>query len=255
VAQASGLSVFNLGASGALGGAIAHQSVQLGAPEYRSWSGGVFLYGNGIGSLVGLAVRERVAINIHGGAAGLETRVGGELYLGPSIKLFDGGALLLNLGLQGYGLANDELRASILQLPAAEVALLFSVEGATLALGPTSGLALRTEYAPGDEDQGRRHRRLRTSDLASGGFVSFTSEHVAVDASLTRLIASEPLWVADGEACLFFSPLALCGFAQYWRSTATLAQPGLPLAPDLNPMVPTVYVGGALAIGASGTSR
>ncbi len=52
--------------------------------------------------------------------------------------------------------------------------------------------------------------RKRTSDLGAGGYFGFTWEHFAVDGSFTRITAHDPLGVADGEAGIFLSPLALC---------------------------------------------
>ena len=245
----SASSLFDTGLSAAIGVGVARQTVGIGDTTFESASGGVFFHGAAVGSLLGISTRSRIAANIGGGQVGLDSRIGAEAFAGPSLKLFDGASLLFHLGLQGYSLQNDEVRASVIELPAAEIALLVHLGPVVFALGPEAGLALRTEYVPGDEDQGRRFRRSRTSDLGAGGFLSVTWEHFALDGSFTRITAKDPIWAADGEACIIVSPVALCGHAQYWRSSGAIAQPGLPLAPDSPFNIPTLYLGAALGFG------
>ena len=85
--------------------------------------------------------------------------------------------------------------------------------------------------------------------------MSFTWEHFALNGSLTRVTAHDPIWAFDGEACAVLAPFALCGFAQYWRSVASPAQPGAPLAAGSSFAVPTLFIGGAIAFGLSGAAR
>jgi hypothetical protein len=241
--------LYDTGLSAAIGLGVARQTVGIGNTTFESASGALFFHGAGVGSFHGISTRSRIAANIGGGQVGLDSRIGVEAFAGPALTLFDGTSILFHLGVQGYGLNNDEVRASMLQLPAAEIALLMHVGPVVVALGPQAGLALTTEYAPGDEDQGRRYRRKRTSDIGAGGFLSFTWEHFALDGSFTRITAKDPMWAADGNACIIVSPVALCGHAQYWRSSVALAQPGLPLAPDSPFDIPTLYLGFSLGLG------
>lgn len=239
-------------ASGAFALSMARQEVDLGGPQYRSLSGGLFLFGNVVaGRLLGLSTRVRLSANIHGGQAGLDSRIGAESYIGVGGQITRNLDLYLRVGAQGYGLANDEVKANMLMLPAVETGATVSFSNVAITVGPTAGLALQTSYVPGDEDQGRRMRRLRTSDLGIGGFGTIAWDFFSVSGSLTRLVAHDPLWVADGEACIYVSIVAACAVAQYWRSPVSPAQPGLPTQPD--PWLPatTLYLGGALGLGVS----
>ncbi|MBX3232391.1 MAG: hypothetical protein KIT84_22465 [Labilithrix sp.] len=238
----------------ALGASAARQSVQLDDAAYRSWSGGLFLYGATFGTVFGASMRSRLGVNLHGGGAGLEGRIGSQLYIGPGLRLSDNVALLFHAGIEGYGLQNDEVKASLVQLSAAEVAVAINVEDVVVSLGPTLGLALRTELIAGDEDQGRRHRRMRTMDLGTGGFLDVSWKHFAFGGSFTRLAAKDPLWVVDGEACAFVSIVAVCAFAQLWQSPARFEQPGAP-PPTQNADVTTVYAGVAIGVGAAANTK
>ena len=232
------------------GGAVARQTVDLGGAEYRSISGGLFLFANGTGSIFGFGYRMRLAANVQGGSAGLETRVAGEVFYGLALPLARGFDVFLHVGTQGYGLSNDEVKASLLMLPALETGVLLNFEDVVIGLGPTAGLGLVTDYAPGDEDQGRRYRRKRTSDLGVGGFASVTWKHLVLGGSYTRILAKDPVSVVDGELCGLVSSVALCGFVQYWRSSAASAQPGVVGSPDAL-LAPTLFVGAAIGFGSA----
>ena len=185
------------------------------------------------------------------GAGSLEGRAHADFLFGAGVPAAEGGEGFFEIGGSSSAFKNDELDANLISLPVAMVGYQQHFEGFGFQLAPRGGLALRGEWNPGDEDAGRRmHRGIRKPVVDYGGTVSVATKYFLINGSVTRLVGSDPLTTANGQACLLVSVLAACGFVDYWKSSATTtgALPQPPVTRDVD----ATYVGFSLGFGVSG---
>lgn len=215
--------------------------------EWRTYGAGVGGSGAGTVALGPLSVLTRGSLHIGGGGGGLEGAVAVESYAGLGIPLGNVMQLFLGIGLNGRGLKNDEIDATTLTIPAGVLGLQLAVDGFGFVLGGTGGLVARTDYAPGDELQGRRFFRRTGMRGGYGGTAAIFTPWFAVHGSMVRLAMDEPVTAVDGAACLHIGSFAACGFGQYWRSPATDVR-------GVTQIVPTTQLGITIGIGSAGVS-
>ena len=210
--------------------------------SHRGWSGGTFLHLAAVGSASLFVFNARLGANLHGGANGLDGRFAGDLTFGSALRLIEGSELFYRIGVGGLSLHNDEIRASVTELPALQIGYQLKLKDLLIDVGPEGAATFRTEFEPGDEGQGRRMRRRLDARLAAGGFVNVLYKHLLVQGKALEVMDSDPLLVADGQVCAAFG-VALCGFAQYWRSIAQNPLTGEFRTPEVT------YIGVALGFG------
>ena len=97
------------------------------------------------------------------------------------------------------------------------------------------------------------HRGVRKPIVDYGGTVSVATKYFLINGSVTRLVGSDPLTTANGQACLLVSVLAACGFVDYWKSSATTT--GALPQPAVTRDVDVTYVGFSLGFGVSGAEQ
>jgi hypothetical protein len=198
-----------------------------------------------LGSFGSIAFHFRYDVNLHGGANGLDSRGIGEFTIGSGLRLFEGSELFYRAGVAGASLRNDEVRATLNELPAVQLGYQLKTKDILFEIGPEGALALGTEWEPGDEDQGRRLRRKLKSAFGAGGFGSVSIHHFILQGKALHLFDADPLLVADGQLCFAYG-LAICGFGQYWKADARN-----PISGEIRSAEAT-YFGLALGVGIAG---
>ena len=236
-----------LGASyGAAGGiSFTRLAVDQGA-EHRTWGGGMALTAAGVGHSSTVGAFGRGNFLLAGGGGGLEGMSALELYGTVGASATNSFHVSLGLGMAVRGVRNDEIDALKITLPAAMLGLQATFNGFGLAFGPTAGLALRTEYAPGDELQARRFVSRPGFQTAYGGSAILSTELLYAHAGVQRLAMTSPVTSGDGAVCLRIFFVAACAVGQVWNGIAT--QPLVGASKE----IPSYYVGGLLGVGASG---
>ncbi len=185
------------------------------------------------------------------GSGSLEGRGHADFLFGAGVPAAEGGEGFFEIGASSSAFKNDELDANLITLPTVMVGYQQHFEGFGFQLAPKGGLALRGEWNPGDEEAGRRmHRGVRKPIVDYGGTVSVATKYFLINGSVTRLVGSDPLTTANGQACLLVSVLAACGFVDYWKSSATTT--GALPQPAVTRDVDVTYVGFSLGFGVSG---
>lgn len=180
------------------------------------------LSGGVVGSLAGvvalgpLNAMVRGNLYLGGGGGGLEGIVSEQAYLGLGIPIGSALQVFGGAGVGVRGIKNDELAALAIDFPAATAGFLIATDYFSFVAAPTAGLAGRTEYAPGDELQGRRFFRRASTQLGYGGVAGLFTDYFSVHGSLQQLAMTHPITSADGVACIHVSLVAVCGFGQYW---------------------------------------
>lgn len=215
-----------------------------------SQSLGMFLHLGAFGAKSGGAFSFKLSSVLAQGGAGFEVRSHGEAFAGLGLPVADGGQVFLELGASGSSFKNDELEANVLSAPMAYGGFQQSFDGFGFQLGPRGGIAIRTEWEPGDEAAGRRHQRALKPRVGYGGAVAVASKYIILDGSLLRVAGTEPLYAANGQVCLVAAVLVACGFVDYWRSVATTS--GASPLPPVTRDVDATYIGIALGFGTGG---
>ncbi len=221
--------------------------VDQGAP-LRTWAGGGFLHFSAAGLSDYISLRGRVTAFLGGGGGGYEGAGAIQFFAGLGVSPTQSSQLFVRLGSNAYFLKNDEIEASTTSFPAVELGYQFYVNGFGFSLSPQAGLAGRTEYEPGDEGQGRRYARRISTRMTAGGAASLFTDYVFFDASLLRVLDSDPLTIVEGEVCVVPYIFSVCGFAQYWRSSAIGPAPTFDVR-----TIPTTYFGLAVGVGIAGS--
>jgi hypothetical protein len=218
-------------------------------PAWRTTAGGLFFHGSASGFANHTSARLRVSGFFGGGGGGFETAAALQAFIGLGAPVSRGSQLFVRMGSSAYVLKNDEIEASATQLPAVQVGVDFHTKGIGFEVSPQAGLAPRTEYEPGDEDQGRRYWRRIGTRGSVGGLATVYSDYFFLDGSFSRVLDSDPLTLLEGDVCIVPYVFAVCAFGQYWRS---LANAPTPLAPRLT--VPTTYFGFSVGFGVAGSA-
>ncbi len=244
--RSSGTLLLAKGYSGAFGITAARVAVNQGS-EWRTYSGGLGGAGAGTVALGPLSVYSRGSLYVGGGGGGLEGALALESYPGLGVFLGSAVQIFAGLGVAGRGVKNDEIDATMVTLPGAMLGVQFAVNGFGVGLGPTAGLVARTDYAPGDELQGRRFFRRTGMQLGCGGTAAVFTEWFAIHGSVVRLAIDESVTAGDAAACLHIQAFATCGFGQYWRARATDSR-------GVTQLVPTTHVGITIGIGGASVS-
>ena len=243
-----------IGYAAVLGLGVSNLAVDLPAGKESSTGGGGFVHLGLSGFWKVFSLRLRLSGLIGGGGAGYLNAYSAEAWAGAGARISKNDQLFFRIGFDGYAFKNDELEASAGSVPGFAVGYQFWADGLGFEIAPRIGLTPRSEYEPGDEGQGRRHSRRLNARLGYGGAATITSKYFFLDGSMLRAADSDPLTVVDGRLCLLPFHVALCGFAQYWRSIATPAFP-TPATPGVGPFeIPAVYLGGSIGIGIAGSA-
>jgi len=225
-----------------LGGAGTRIAVDQGGNEYRTWGGGMFAHGAGTASVGPLSTFGRVNFFLGGGGGGLEGSIAVESYFGGGIPVGSFSQVFLGVGLGARGVKNDELDAISITLPGAMLGYQLAFDGFGLVLAGSGDVTPRTEYAPGDELQGRRAFMRPGTRLGYGGTAALFTRYVFADAGIHRLAMADSPLVVDGSACLSVWYVAACGFGQYWRATVQTAG-------GTSATVPSLAAGLSLGVG------
>jgi hypothetical protein len=232
----------------ALTGGGARTEVDQG-PSWRTWAGGVFFHASASGFANHTSARVRLSGFLGGGGGGFESAAAVQAYIGLGAPISRGSQLFVRFGGNGYALKNDEIEANTSQFPGVQLGINFHTKGFGFELAPQAGLSARTEYEPGDEEQGRRYWRRMGSRGSAGGLASLYTDYFFADASFSRVLDSDPLTLVEGDACVVPYVFSICAFGQYWKS---IANAPVPLAPRLT--IPSTYFGISVGVGVAGAA-